>query len=319
MMHLLKCLTCLPFLLWVAPLIALQAATHPFWHDIQLHSTFGMKEDRYKVYISGMHPGRQDGEMEINGAPIDGRTIQSYLIRWHHAPSIYFERDKDALDQNAYASEAIFGFTGKGITLFTQLLLSKEFRQLRIGAGAGIRCSFLKELIGEWINSSAWYDAQNHANNLLYTPPRPYYFTWTPLIRLGFKLIENENYTLLIDGTWAPCIYTFSQLGKRYYWAYQRNVDLGGTWEKQLARYVNWHLRVAYGFCLNNEIVETYAPSSPDDLLYVSHYIGGIMAQVGISICIPVLRKCPIMGCHTKLDHTHSGKQYRGAGLFTGA
>lgn len=47
---------------------------------------------------------------------------------------------------------------------------------------------------------------QNQINNLLYSPLRPYYFTWTPLIRLGFKLIENENSTLLIDITYGRSV-----------------------------------------------------------------------------------------------------------------
>ena len=267
-----------------------------------------------------MHPGRQAGEMEVNGEPIGEDTIQSYLIRWHHAPSIHFERDKDKDkdDQSAYDPKGIFGFTGKGMTLAAQFLASIDYEQLRIGSGVGIRCSFLKEMAGDWVHSNPSDNGQNKGSSPLnYIPAYSYYFTWTPLVRLGFKLIENQNYALLIDATWAPCIYHFSELGKSGYWIYGRNFDLGSTWEKQISRYVNWSLRVAYGFCLNNEVVEAYEPSSPDHLLIVSHYIDGVMAQVGISIRIPGLSKCPIMGCRTKLDHTHSGKQYRGDALFS--
>lgn len=268
-----------------------------------------------------MHPGRQEGEMEVNGEPIDGTTIQSYRIRWHHAPSIHFARDKDKddLEQSGYDPKGIFGFMGKGMTLAAQLLVAMDFYQLRIGAGAGIRYSFLKEMVGQWVDSRPLDGDQNKENKLLgYIPARSYYFTWTPLLRLGFKLIENQDYALLIDGTWAPCIYHFSELGRSGYWIHSRNGDLGGTWEKQIARYVHWSLRVAYGFYLNNEVIEAYEPSSPNHLLSVSHYTDGIMAQLGISIRIPGLSKCPIVGCRTTLDHTHGGKQYRGDALFTG-
>ncbi|WP_342265226.1 hypothetical protein [Cardinium endosymbiont of Philonthus spinipes] len=317
-MHLLKFR--LTFLLWLAPLTALQATSHSFWNNIQLHSSFCIKADSYTTHISGMHPGRQDGEMEINGAPINGTTIQAYRIRWHHAPSIYFERDKDKDDseQIGYDPKGIFGFTGKGITLAAQLLASIDLYQLRIGAGTAIRCSFLKNMTGQWIGSKALHDdPNNETKGFSYIPEHGYYFTWTPLLRVGFKIVNSQYYTVLIDTTWAPCIYNFSELGKRGYWVYQRNLDLGSTWEKQLSRYLNWNLRLAYGFCLYNEFLEAYEPSSPDHLISVSHYTGGIVAQVGISLCMPGFNKCPVVGCHATLDHTHGGREYRGSGFFT--
>ncbi|CAH2559677.1 hypothetical protein CAOEGIBSW744_0131 [Cardinium endosymbiont of Oedothorax gibbosus] len=266
-----------------------------------------------------MHPGRQEGEMEVNGK--DETTIHAYRIRWYHASSIYFERDQDTddLEQSGYDPKGMYGFTGKGMTLAAQLLVAMDLQQLRIGAGVGIRYSFLERMEGQWVHGKPSDDDQNKENKLLaYIPARPYYFTWTPLLRLGFKLIENQNYDLLIDGTWAPCTYHFSELGKSGHWHYSRNGDLGGTWKKQITRCIYWSLRVAYGFCFNNELIEPYEPSSPDHLLSVSHYIDGIMAQVGISIRIPGLSKCPIVGCHTTLDHMHGGKQYRGDRLLTG-
>ncbi|WP_162789982.1 hypothetical protein [Cardinium endosymbiont of Sogatella furcifera] len=299
------------FLLWLAPLVALGATNGSFWSRIQLQSVFSIQADSYKVHIKGMHPGRQAGEMEVNGA-----TTQAYLIRWHHAPSIHFEKDNDGISGSD--TKGIFGFTGTGMTLAAQFLVTMDFRQLRIGSGMGIRCSFFKEMAGQWVDSIPSNGAQNEGNNALYyIPERAYYFTWTPLVRLGFKLIENQNYTLLIDGTWAPCIYNHSELGKAYYWIYERNFDLGGTWEKQITRYLYGQLRVAYGFCCNNELVEAYETSNPkrlipNHLISVSHAIGSILAQVGISMRLPGLSKCPIRGCATTLDHAHYGNYYRG-------
>lgn len=292
---------------------------------MQLHTAFSIKEDSYKVHIHGMHPGIREGQMELNGVPVreDSRNIvQCYLIRWHHAPSIYFDRDEDGDDQSVSFKD-IFRFTGRGITLSAHFLVSKAFDPLRIGVGASIRCSFLKEMVGQWVHGGVSHDGENSENTLhRYIPKRPYYFTWAPLMQIGFKVIEKQNYNLFIDATWAPCFYNFSGLGNHYYWIYGRNFDLGATWEKQLTRYINWNLRVGYGFCLNNELVEDEDPSAPPDIsshdnfLHISHYIGGIIAQVGISMRIPVLSKCPIKKCDTSPDHRHGGKHYRGGSLF---
>ncbi|WP_419241376.1 hypothetical protein [Cardinium endosymbiont of Nabis limbatus] len=308
-------------MLWLAPLVALQATNQSFWRHIQLEGAFGLKADRYKVHINGMHPGRKDGEMQVHGEHRDRTAIGAYRIRWHHAPSIHFPRDKDKddLKPSSYNPKNIFGFTGNGMTFFGQLLATVDWKRLRIGTGAAIRCSFLEKMVGEWVNNDASDKEEDFEYTALnYTPERAYYFTWSPLLRVGFKLIENQSYSLLTDGTWAPCIYNFSELGKHYYWIYGRNFDLGVTWEKQLAHYINGSLRVAYALCLNNELAEPEIPSSVDELIStVSHYTAGISAQVGISIRIPGLSRCPIAECATKIDHTHGGKYYRGDGIFT--
>ncbi|MEF2228888.1 MAG: hypothetical protein V3581_02520 [Candidatus Cardinium sp.] len=308
----------LSFLLWLAPLVALGATNDSFWSRIQLQSAFSIQVDRYKVHIKGMHPGSQTGEMAINRT-----TAQAYLIRWHHAPSIHFEKNDAGIgDSKAIGgsnAKGIFGFTGTGMTLAAQLLVAMDFQQLRIGSGVGLRCSFFKKMAGQWVDNIPSNDTQNEAGNTLsYLPERSYYFTWTPLVRLGFKLIENQNYTLLIDGTWAPRIYNHSELDKAYYWIYERSFDLGGTWEKKITRYLHGQLRVAYGFCCNNELAQTYERSNsnrpiPNELISVSHAIGSIIVQVGMSMRLPGLSKCPIRGCVTTLDHTHYGNHYRGA------
>ncbi|WP_243575297.1 hypothetical protein [Candidatus Cardinium sp. cByotN1] len=294
----------------------MHASKYSFCNFIQLDSAFYIKQDNYKVHVSRMHPGKQDGEMTVNHIT-DEPIIPCYYIRWYHGPSIYFNKDKDSdsdhLQQNSYDPKNIFGFTGKGLTLATQLLLSTELFRLRIGAGAGIRCSFLKKMIGQWVNNSQLSNKQDQQAYLTnYIPTRPYYFTWTSLLRLGFKITETSYYTLLIDGTWTPSIYTFSELGTKYYLCYPRTFDLGTTLEKSFFYSWHWSIRLAYGLSLYNEILEHSDPSTPDDLVSVSHYIGGIIFQVGIGIRIPIGGKCSIMGCHIKPDHRHGGKYYRG-------
>ena len=305
-------------MLWFAPLVTLQAANQSFWRNIQLQGAFSIKVDSYKTHISGMHPGREDGEMEVNGEPMDETTVQ-YLIRWHHTPAMLFQRDKDKDDsddsqQCGYDPKGIFGFKANGLTLAGQLLVTIDLKRLRIGVGGGIRCSFLEEMTGAWIDNGTWNgDEKEYYKSLTYTPLYAYYFTWTPLLRLGFKLIENKNYTLLIDGTWAPSIYTCSEWGKYYYWIHSLSFDIGIiTWEQQLTRYINGSLRIAYDFCSQNDIIEDFNPSRSDRVVSISHFRDGIMAQLGIGIRMPGLGNCPIRGCAIKEEHTHNGKHYGG-------
>ena len=300
-------------MIWFAPLVTLQAANQSFWHNIQLQGVFSIKADRYKTHTSGMHPGKQDGEMEVNGKPTDGTTIQCYLIRWHHAPAMLFPRDQDDSEQSGYDPKGIFGFRGNGLTLAAELLVAMDLQRLRISAGGGIRCSFLSEMTGEWIDNGTWNGDENeYYKSLTYTPSYAYYLTWTPLLRLGFKLIENQNHIFLMDGTWAPAIYSCSEWGQHYYWIYPLSFDIGITWEKQITDWINGSLRIAYDFFLQNDIIQDENPSSLDDMITVSHYRDGIMAQIGLGIRIPGLGKCAVAGCAIKQDHTHGGRHYGG-------
>lgn len=316
-MHRLKFLITTLFWLGFAPFIPLQALRNSFWNAIQLNTSLAIKKDFYKINTTGMHPSDKKNQMNINRQLEDAMTMQSYVIRWYHAPSIIFERDRVTENDHAQLNhdpEAVFSFTGTGITLSAQLLASIDFLRLRMGLGGGIRYSFFKELIGKWIKGNVLNKPNSpNSNQFRYKPPHDYYFTWTPLVRIGFKLIEKKNYTLLVDGTWLPAIYTFSQLNRNSYWIYSRNIDLGTTCEKQISEYFYWSLRIAYGLCSHNEIVESLHVSTLNEmLLSVSHYITGITLQIGMGITLPIGNQCPVPGCRSSVNHKHGGKHYKG-------
>lgn len=272
-----------------------------------------------------MHPSDRDGVLQLN-APIQyGKhrlATGLYHIRWYHAPSIHFikENYRNNHAQNDNSDARILHFTGDGITLCTQIFLSMDFWQLRLGIGAGIKCSFLDNMVGQWsrpiLNKNNDPTKPNKKESSNYFPQNSYYFSWTPLLRLGHKIRETYYYSLWLDGTWSPWIFYHSELGiMHYHWRYVSNFDLGSTWERHISRYISWNLRVAYGFCSHNEITQLMSTSA-DKLSIVTHRISGFLCQVGMRIRIPALSKCPIIGCATRLDHKHCGKAYRGDSFF---
>lgn len=322
----LKLFAILFFFVWSAAASILPLHAHeaddPFWSRVRLHGSCFVKQDTYKVRISGMKPSDRSGELQLNTSIGQSSDIGLYLMRWHHAPSIYFNRDKKASDRSeqVYNDAPILCFTGNGVSICTQLFLSMDFRQLRIGTGAGIKCSFFKDMVGKLCSDTQIEGVpqdETCKKSFGYTPTKSYYFSWTPLLLLGYKIIENKHNALFIDGTFAPCMYSYSELEMAHNWVYAFNFDVGSTWEKQISRYVNWSIRVAYGFCMNNEIAECESDINLFDTPVVSHRISGVLLQVGMSIRLPALSKCPINGCATRLDHKHNGKIYRGDSFFT--
>ncbi|WP_339044540.1 hypothetical protein [Cardinium endosymbiont of Tipula unca] len=327
MINQLKLFTVLFFFMWSAvpsmlPLHAYEADT-PFWSRIRLHGSCFIKQDTYKVRISGMKPSDRSNELQLNTLVGPSRDVGLYHIRWRHAPSIYFNRDRKDSDrfEQADNSEQILCFTGNGISICAQLFLSMDFRKLRISTGAGIKCSFVKDMVGKLCEDTqiegAIQDEVGIPQSFGYTPQKSHYFSWSPLLLLGYKIIDNNHYTLLIDGTFAPCMYRYAELGMTHNWAYAFNFDVGSTWEKKISRYINWSVRIAYGFCMNNEIAESEADINLLDIPIISHSISGPLLQVGMSIHLLALSKCPITACATRLDHKHNGKTYRGDSFFT--
>ncbi|TDG93261.1 hypothetical protein [Cardinium endosymbiont of Culicoides punctatus] len=320
------------FCIWsvVASILPLHAyeANGPFWSRVRLHGSFFVKQDTYKVGISGMQPSGKSNELQFNTPinPDNNKTL--YCIRWYHAPSIYFNTNESLkeVSDNLFDDKQILYFTGKGISISTQLFLSTDFRQLRIGVGAGIKYSFLKNMTGELygdtlINSNS-QDKIDINKSLMYTPPKSYYFSCSPLFLLGYKICESNTYALLLDSTLAPCMFRHTEFGTIYNWMYFFNFDIGATWEKQISRYVNWSIRVAYGHCMSNQILDIEIIDEQEEAIMfnppiVSHKISGFLLQIGMSIRLPALSRCPIPECSTRLDHKHDGKAYRGDSFFT--
>jgi len=78
----------------------------------------------------------------------------------------------------------------------------------------------------------------------------------------------------------------------------------GFTIEKSLSEYFKVFLRPSLEW-------KSYTIAIPESGLEVTHRQPSLFIQVGASIKMPVLPRCPVPGCNIQINHVHSGKEYR--------
>lgn len=150
-----------------------------------------------------------------------------------------------------------------------------------------------------------------------YSPRFSTNFMVDPFILLGFKFIENINYSAIIDVQVSPIIIVFNSLDnfyaiKTYTLPFTLGAySLGLTVEKHISEYYRFFGRLAYKTFNFQDITKDIVSTSNEKNWNVSF-------QVGVCFDSPEIERCPVDKCRIQVKHRHNSERFRGSNMFVG-
>ena len=144
-----------------------------------------------------------------------------------------------------------------------------------------------------------------------YNDPKGTHYVVRPLAMLGFKLLENSAYTLLLN-TQIGFDFTYAKLSDSLaiHKSELPSVGIGITVEKHISEYFSAFGRLTY----DTKIFWEKLGKLGGVLLKQK----GVFLQLGVSLNCPEIPRCPVPHCEVQVQHRHGGKAYRGVSMFRG-
>ena len=119
---------------------------------------------------------------------------------------------------------------------------------------------------------------------------------------VGITTYESWKYKMLADIEFGKINrgknFNTNQLSSGIYF------NFGYTIERSYSEYFKLFVRPSIEW-------KSYTLSIPETDLSVSHRQPSVFLKFGATIRLPKLRKCPVPGCKTQINHVHGGKEYR--------
>jgi hypothetical protein len=275
-------------------------------NPIRLNFSIGYGQTYYHNQTVGIAVLKKDGNTYLH-IPSEGKV--GYLIRWFgqsYVRTLLYENEQ-ILDNLAGNSHSI-SFKGKGnsfpITLSGHVDIFKKFR---IELGSSVCIHYIKTLQSE----------EKYREDLgEYTDPIGMHYVLKAYLMPGFKLLENNAYTLLLN-TQVSLNFSYGNIIKDNAAIHTSiapiPVGIGLTLEKHISEYFSVFGRVTYE---HSNAVDKFIPNNTQKIVNSNQQ--SVFFQIGFSINCPKIPRCPIPYCNIDVEHRHSNKAYRGVSMFTG-
>jgi hypothetical protein len=271
----------------------------PFHTPIYFSFSLGYGVNSDENTIAGMSMFVKDGKHYLVESGVSN-TI--YLVRWMGQPYVRLKTYDNIQEFLTNASPKAIVFKGRGTVLPITLSGHVDFlKKLRIEVGGSLLINQLKTLTPD----------KEHEFLGDYSDPLGKHYILRPFALIGFKVLENSAYTVLIN-TQVSFDFTYASLSDRIatYRSIFPPVGLGVTLEKHISEYASAFGKIMYDTkILAAPFVDKKGVLSKSQVLCL---------QLGFSVSCPEIPRCPIEHCEVEVKHKHGGKPYRGVSMFTG-
>lgn len=271
------------------------------FNPVHLNLSVGYGITSYHNTIAGMHMFEKEGKHYLY-SPAEPNIV--YLVRWFDNSYVLLKTyDDPAQFPGDTRDEPAIIFKGKGTTLPISLSGHVDiFKKFRIELGGSL---FINKI-------STLKPDKDHEHLGEYKASKGTYYIIRPFTKLGFKLLENPAYTLLLDSH-LGFDFTYGRLSDSK--AINRSalppVGLGITVEKHIAEYFSLFSRLSYD-------ISSFYKLFAEKQGLVALKQPGVWIQFGISLNCPEIPRCPVPHCDVEVKHSHGGKAYRGVSMFKG-
>lgn len=274
------------------------------FNPVHLNLSIGYGITSYHNTIFGMHMFEKEGKHYLYSS---AESNLVYLVRWFDNAYVLLKTyDDPAQLPGATHDEPITITTLKGTGATLPISLSGHvdiFKKFRIELGGSL---FINKI-------STLKPDKDHEHLGDYKAAKSTYYIIRPFTKLGFKLLENSAYTLLLDSH-LGFDFTYGRLRDRRAInrsAFPPPVGLGITVEKHIAEYFSVFSSLSY------DISSFYKLFAQKQGLVVLKQ-QGVWIQFGISLNCPEIPRCAVPHCDVEVKHRHGGKAYRGVSMFKG-
>jgi hypothetical protein len=269
-----------------------------FLNQFHLNLAIGYGINFYENSIFGMYMYEQDGNHYLT-LPVANDNYIKYLVKGISQPYIRL-KTHEPITLKDHPNKFI-KFKGQGAVLPLSLSVHIDIlRKLRIELGTSLLINNVSIL--------RFNKKNEHLGELQDALGRYYRIRY--FARLGFKLYENQAYTVLFN-TQDSYDVGYSSLGDSIpiYQSFFATIGLGLTLEKHISPYCTTFACCMYEFgnCLNSLV-----PDRSFGLLNQQ----GIYLQLGMHINFPEIPKCPLPYCKIVTNHKHDDKPYRGQSIL---
>lgn len=266
-------------------------------NQVHLNMSFGAGKTFYHNDVIQMHVLQEADQYYLYSSKVK----TAYLIRWfggsHVRIKIYDVTSKPSSNNDNQKTT----FEGTGVTfpiaISSHIDILKKFR---VELGGTLLVNKLKTLKPD----------KEHTHLGDYKDPRGIHYNIRPFAMLGFKLLENPAYTLLLNKQ-IGFDFTYGKLSDSLavLRSFLPSLAIGITAEKHISPYFSAFSRLSYD---RKIFLQLFKPGA----LILKQQ--GIFLQFGVSLNCHEIPRCPVPHCKAKIKHRHKGKTYRGASMFIG-
>ncbi|MEM7055663.1 MAG: hypothetical protein AAF392_02155 [Bacteroidota bacterium] len=266
-------------------------------NQVHVNVSFGGGKTFYYNDVVQMHVFKEADKYYL----YDSRANNVYLIRWFGGSYVCMKTyDVTSKPLNIGDEQKI---TCKGTGATFPIALSSHIdilRKFRVELGGTLLINKIKTLKPD----------KEHMHLGDYKDPRGTHYNIRPFAMLGFKLLENPAYTLLLN-TQIGFDFVYGKLSdsRAVLRSFLPSVDIGITAEKHISAYFSAFSRLSYD---RKIFLELFKPGA----LILKQQ--GLFLQLGVSLNCPELPRCPVSHCKAEIKHRHRGKIYRGASMLRG-
>lgn len=277
----------------------------------QLHFNFSMGYGRtsYQNQILKYSVLIREGNHYLYN-PLEGAQT-GYLVRWFGKPYIrthLYESESflAGLKKPTDGQAQVVTFYGVGhtfpITLSGHMDIKKKWR---IEMGGSIYLHMVNQLVPEakYRDLGSYYD------------PEGIHYTTKLFLIMGYKLLENSAYSLLLN-TQLSYDFVYGNLFKdasatsSNLWS--PAVGIGLTLEKHISEYLSVFGKIMYE---KVNLVDKMDKALTSTVLSTRE---SVLLQIGVTINCTEIPKCPIPDCEIEVKHKHADTAYRGVSMATG-
>jgi len=272
------------------------------WYDYKLVNTSEKSKETDVVFREGDKFYIHTGELGV-----------VYQIRW--LENVYFcipsYTDVENLSNEGGKKRISKAeFKGKGASIPIMFSVCGDLRrELRLGVGGAFFINTL-ECLEHTKEASSKDDEVRYLG--VYTLSQKKHYQARPYLILGFKLIDNSAWSVLLntnlglDFTYSASAWKcldVSNLG-----AY----NIGITIEKHISAYFRLSSKLLYE---KSSSVNVLGKDEDKDVSVILEK-QNVFFQFGFSFNCPEIPRCSLPSCRTERKHKHGGVSYRGSSIF---
>lgn len=266
-------------------------------NQVHLNMSFGTGKTFYHNDVIQMHVHREADKYYLYSSGVN----KVYLIRWFGGSYVCMKTYDVTSKPPSIDDKQKTTFEGTGATfpiaISSHIDILKKFR---VELGGTLLVNKLKTLKPD----------KEHTHLGDYKDPRGIHYNIRPFAMLGFKLLENPAYTLLLNKQIGfDFIYGKLSDSLAVLRSLSPSLAIGITAEKHISPYFRAFSRLSYDRKIFLQLFKSGA-------LILKQQ--GIFLQFGVSLNCPEIPRCPIPHCKAKIRHRHRGKIYRSASMFRG-
>ncbi len=244
----------------------------------------------YKHKLDGFNLLDSNDNLYLFTGDTAGGTIATAHDNWFN--DISTQEGVAVNDGIVYSSDsATLGFTSRGASVPLGAMLNYEHKYFRLGLGY----TFEYHSVADF--SPISFPAGGIRK---FTPDFKRGFHKRFYGTVGVPVYRYWDYLLIIDakiGSWNP--------GKKFNKGIMKRgvyFNFGATWEREFSEIFRAYVRPSFD-------IKNYTIAA--DGISIKHSTPALLVDVGITIGLHPLRRCPVKTCRTQINHVHGGQEYR--------